>query len=614
MSFLDHALEYAARGWAVHALLPGTKLPATPHGVKDATTDPDKIRAMWANGYHDCNIGCCLESWEACAGDYDKGTMPDARPTVKTPHGFHVYWFGSLPPTASKVAPNVDTRGRDSYVVIPPSVVDGIAYEWINEPHDWLDLDPVPGWIVEKCAAKAEPRKANGHAEMDNQFAILKARQHILTKPAPSEGAGSDHACYQAAAFMRDLGLSEDTILELLVEWTGFEEDWLIEKIENVDAYAQNEPGCDPVTDWQAVHDRLGISYEPKVSESETLGDWTAHWVRSEMPEIEFFDTDCLIPKIPGGCVGIMFGERGGHKTNTALSMLAGSTAQRILYAAGEGAYGVERDRVAARPELLARLKILPRVPLFASPAQVQAFIDGNIEFKPEIVVIDTLATALAGEDENSSATASCLTDNGAAGMIRRAWGCVVIVIAHAGKDVERGVRGSSGFEANVDFVLMVKAHKEQRVIEVHAKKMRDAPDGQTVHYAYEAEGVPVPVRITEKEFKALFAMETKEEKHPVQIMVQSYLRLNAHHTWADGIETSALARCLVEQEQGPRPGETGEPGVADWDTASEKWRRALLNARTKAWAKGCYEQRVQDGGEKMIGRWYSTPPANPEY
>jgi hypothetical protein len=47
MTFLDIALQYAARGWYVHPLAEGDKKPITPHGFKDATTDPGKINGFW---------------------------------------------------------------------------------------------------------------------------------------------------------------------------------------------------------------------------------------------------------------------------------------------------------------------------------------------------------------------------------------------------------------------------------------------------------------------------------------------------------------------------------------------------------------------------------------
>ena len=52
---LREALAYARRGWPVFPCQPGQKIPATAHGFRDATTDPDQITG-WFTRHPDRNL------------------------------------------------------------------------------------------------------------------------------------------------------------------------------------------------------------------------------------------------------------------------------------------------------------------------------------------------------------------------------------------------------------------------------------------------------------------------------------------------------------------------------------------------------------------------------
>jgi hypothetical protein len=159
-SFLDAALAYAERGWYVHPLIPGTKIPATEHGFKDATTDPAVIREWWIDE-PDANIGVScgpsalfvidldiksdlatgivkdgIGAWKTLAAEH--GFASSVTLTSFTPSGGRhlVYSMPTGEPlgnTVGKLAPGVDTRGDGGYIVAPPSKTADAIYSWQDE-------------------------------------------------------------------------------------------------------------------------------------------------------------------------------------------------------------------------------------------------------------------------------------------------------------------------------------------------------------------------------------------------------------------------------------------------------------------------------------------------
>ncbi|MFD6284985.1 bifunctional DNA primase/polymerase [Streptomyces anthocyanicus] len=161
---LAHALSAAERGLAVIPLS-RTKLPAlrSPHrddpaappchgecdrfghGVYDASTDPRRIRALfaaapWATGY---GIACGLEPHHLIGVDLDTKSGTDSSAALRelalrhlftipetvvvlTPSGGRHLWLSGppdvvVPNSASRLAPGIDIRGAGGYLVGPGS-------------------------------------------------------------------------------------------------------------------------------------------------------------------------------------------------------------------------------------------------------------------------------------------------------------------------------------------------------------------------------------------------------------------------------------------------------------------------------------------------------------
>jgi hypothetical protein len=146
---LTAALAYAARGWPVFPLAPGTKKPAISkedggRGFYDATMDPDQIRAWWKR-WPDANIGMptgrasgivVVDVDPRNGGDVSQLHLPVTL-TVCTPSGGYHHYFSvlkgiSIPKdNTGKLGRGIDFLGDGAYVVLPPSVIsEGAGYGW----------------------------------------------------------------------------------------------------------------------------------------------------------------------------------------------------------------------------------------------------------------------------------------------------------------------------------------------------------------------------------------------------------------------------------------------------------------------------------------------------
>jgi hypothetical protein len=143
------------------------KHPATAHGLKDATRDPDQIRRWW-QGYPHWNVGIATgkasgiivvdvdprhggdDTLAVSEAKYSK--LPDA-PTVLTGGGgLHIYFrypdgVARVANSAGALGLGLDIRGDGGYVIAPPSIHEsGNAYCWeISSRIDQMELPELPG-------------------------------------------------------------------------------------------------------------------------------------------------------------------------------------------------------------------------------------------------------------------------------------------------------------------------------------------------------------------------------------------------------------------------------------------------------------------------------------
>jgi hypothetical protein len=101
---------------------------------------------------------------------------------------------------------------------------------------------------------------------------------------------------------------------------------------------------------------------------------------------------------------------------------------------------------------------------------------------KCALVVIDTLARAMAGHDENATKDMGLLVKG--CDLVRAETDATVLLIHHSGKDPTKGARGSGSLRAAVDTEIEVSGQQNPRQAKV--TKQRDLPSGDVFTFDLE--------------------------------------------------------------------------------------------------------------------------------
>lgn len=165
-----------------------------------------------------------------------------------------------------------------------------------------------------------------------------------------------------------------------------------------------------------------------------------------------------------------------------------------VVYQAGEGAKGVKRRLKAYRKhfdvgddEDVPFVFLGSKVDLYSRDGDTQGLIDeikawGLVMSYPlRLVVIDTLATATAGADENSGKDMSIVLANIA--RIADETGAAVMLVHHMNAEGKK-LRGHTSVYANVDQVITVICDEETKMRTATLSKQKDDEDGLTIRFA----------------------------------------------------------------------------------------------------------------------------------
>jgi putative DNA primase/helicase len=238
---VDFAIKYAAKNWKVIPLhTPDEqgicschkkdcssvgKHPRTMNGLKDATTDEDKIRYWWGI-WPDANIGIVTgaesgivvldvdprHGGDASLAELQRkhGDLPETPESSTGGGGVHIIFnhpSGIMRNSAGKLGAGLDIRADGGYIVAPPSLhQSGKRYEWLNNGEP---LASMPNWMLRLLTEKPKPTAKQKQKPASNPY------DSVAVERIPEGKRNS--ALASLAGKMRRWGMEEAEMLAALL-------------------------------------------------------------------------------------------------------------------------------------------------------------------------------------------------------------------------------------------------------------------------------------------------------------------------------------------------------------------------------------------------------------
>lgn len=394
---------------------------------------------------------------------------------------------------ARKGIPAGDLRQRGSELLIPAYNVAGdlVGFERIadsgQKKHEGqkagafspCGLTEYRGTVhvCEGYATAASLREITGLPSVSSFGAagLVKVALALREKGAePVVCPDCDRAGREAARAARKEGL---TVVELPPEHEG--KDWndlaLEQGIDRAREIfeAAREPGLEPEPSERSRRFRLQRVGDIPLTEPDFLVDG-------------LFESDIL---------ALFFGESGAKKSFVAFDLAASIATGApfhdrpvkegaVIYIAGEGQGGMARRAKAWEKH---RGISLSNAPLFLS-SRAGLFMDENSALEveaevarvaeeagdPLLIIVDTVARAMAGGDENSAKDTSYFVER--VDALRRQYGAAALLVHHSGLNDKGRLRGSSAWRGALDAEFLLEANgADGEIVTVTCKKMKDA-------------------------------------------------------------------------------------------------------------------------------------------
>lgn len=536
------AANLAHRGFFVFPLKPGDKLPALKGWQNWATKEPGEVLFKWPMDRPDYNVGIRTDGLVVVDVDTYKspewrselaklGVLPETF-TVRTARGgLHLYFRNTDGRRIKGGAHTISKDGRESYAVLDCKGIDIRATGGLTVgPGSTFEGKP---YVIEKDVPVAElpehlyddftitrekaadAGKVPEGVEIDEPERVAEATVYLSTKADLSvEGSGGNTTAFRVACRVLDFGLSKETALELMFDnWNDrCEPPWSAEELERlIDNAAQYRQ--DPIGREQLQRVATFSEIEPPPSAS--LLEFPADISLEEILKAK--KNELIRDLISPGDIGVLYGPPAVGKTFVALDLAWHIALGRdiwhgrkvqyaapILYVSLEGLTGFKKRQMALVQAMGDPERNFARITCDVSLVRdkggengVQKIIEASQELHKEagqpvgMIVIDTLARAIAGDDENSADSMASFVQNRAQ-RIARETGAFVLVVHHPNKNGD--MRGSTVLMGAADLVLCSSviqpkeednppSSKPLKPCQLVAEKVKDGEDGLLFQY-----------------------------------------------------------------------------------------------------------------------------------
>ncbi|UDL89818.1 bifunctional DNA primase/polymerase [Mesorhizobium sp. PAMC28654] len=483
----------------------GEKLPAIKGWQEAATMDAEQHKSWWGKGERNIGVATGASGLVVIDTDQKEGRDGDANLrelirelagsaaacaehmrqldstfTVESPTGSRHYYFRGAPvrDSVGKLAPAVDIRSRGGLVVAPGSTTAKGTYRVVNNS----PILEAPQWLIDAIAqayVQAERVELQSAVEIDTPAAQANALVYLSTADASIQGQGGNSNTYVIACELRDRGISADLALDcmdLYSDWNErcsppWDRDELAEVIEHAYAYAENSPGAKSIEaefgDLVLVDDD-----EPEEKSRAKIVFLTDSEIKSGKGKRRQYVIKGVLSI---GDIAAIIGKPGVGK-----SLIAPYIARKV--AQGEPAFGrrtrkggvfyvAAEDPTGMTERIEALQQCFGEAPGFElvcgvsnlavkNSPDLKTLLAAAEARRPILIVIDTVAIAFPGIDENSAegmgrvvAVGRALTKHGAA----------VAFIHHDTKAGGDSARGHSVFDGALDMRIGL-APKKWRV------------------------------------------------------------------------------------------------------------------------------------------------------